>query len=206
MKKLFDFHRASWRLLATLLAVLGFAGVTTVVTTSAAQASDLGGPIARSEVIWRAQYWVDHQPGPYNQGAFSPGPGGDKSYRRDCSGYVSMAWHLNDNPWTGSLAGYAHEISRGDLKPGDIMLFAGTHTFLFDHWTDNNGNFVYYSFGSTPVKHRSANIGSASLDGHPNGSYRAYRYNKIIDDLPGKKKFVDMDFSGDGSADLLSTT
>ncbi|MBY8848046.1 hypothetical protein K7G98_04985 [Saccharothrix sp. MB29] len=51
-------------------------------------ASARGGPITRSEVIWRAQYWVDHQPGPYDQGAFSPGPGGDHDYRRDCSGYV----------------------------------------------------------------------------------------------------------------------
>ncbi|MET8765348.1 hypothetical protein, partial [Lentzea sp. NPDC004782] len=166
--------------LAAVFTVTAAAGVVTLPTS--AQASDLDGPITRSEVIQRAQYWVDHQPGPYDQGGWSPGPGDGHMYRRDCSGYVSMALHLKDVPSTATIANWGHEISRSDLKAGDYMNFAGTHTFLFDHWDDANGNFWYYSFGATPVKHLRTNINNSSLDGHPSGSYRAYRYNKIVDD------------------------
>ncbi|WP_196778088.1 C40 family peptidase, partial [Lentzea aerocolonigenes] len=168
--------------LAAAFTVVASAGA--VALPVAAQASDLDGPITRSEVIQRAQYWVDHQPGPYDQGGWSPGPGDGHMYRRDCSGYVSMALHLKDVPATASFANWGNAISRTDLKAGDFMLYPGTHMFLFDRWDDANGNFWYYSFGSTPVRHLRTNINNASLDGHPNGSYRAYRYKKIVDDAP----------------------
>ena len=83
------------RPLFAVLAVVLALSAGLVGTAPAGAASARGGPITRSEVIWRAQYWVDHQPGPYDQGGYSPGPGGDHHYRRDCSGYVSMAWHLD---------------------------------------------------------------------------------------------------------------
>ena len=44
-------------------------------------------------------------------------------YRQDCSGYVSMAWKLPGNEWTGSLAQYAEKITKAELQPGDILLF-----------------------------------------------------------------------------------
>lgn len=164
-----------------LAAVIALSGL--IVTAAPATADSVrGGEITRSEVIWRAQYWVDHQPGPYDQGAFSPGPGGDYNYRRDCSGYVSMAWHLNANPSTQGLPGFSHEIPRGDLRPGDILNSFYDHVFLFHKWEDGNGGFSYYSFGATPVRHLRANINDAYLDGHPNGDYKALRYNKIVED------------------------
>jgi hypothetical protein len=46
--------------------------VATAAISSPARAdfvSTRGGDIARSEVMERAQYWVDHQPGPYSQNA-----------------------------------------------------------------------------------------------------------------------------------------
>ena len=176
--------RAAARVAAVVLATAAStAALVTLHQTATAEASTLGGPITRAEVIARAQYWVDNQPGSYDQGAYSPGPDGDFNYRRDCSGYVSMAWHLDVNAWTGSLANYSHPIARSDLRAGDIMLDAGTHTFLFDHWEDGSGHFSYYTFGSTPVRHvTGASIYASYLDGHPNGDYQAYRYNKIIDD------------------------
>ncbi|MFD2468969.1 hypothetical protein [Amycolatopsis silviterrae] len=159
-------------------------GVQALSVAPAAQASDLGGPITRAEIIERAQYWVDHPPGPYNQKEWSPGPGGDRSYRRDCSGYVSMAWHINADPSTFTLPNFSHEIPRSELKPGDILNNITEHTFIFDQWLDGNGRFSYYSFGSTPVRHLTASMSDASLDGHPNGSYRAFRYNNVVDDVP----------------------
>ncbi|MFC0432488.1 M23 family peptidase [Kutzneria buriramensis] len=178
-------------LLATLPVLeLLLAGASVVAPTAAHAASTLGGPITRSEVISRAQYWVDNQPGPYDPNVTSAGPGGDGTYRHDCSGYVSMALHLAADPNTEGLPGYAVQIDRADLKPGDFLdrsagIYPGDgHTFLFDHWDDGNGNFSYYSFGSTPVRHLHTNINNGSLDGHPNNSYIAYRYKNIRDDGP----------------------
>ena len=160
-----------------------FLPATTPLPPSSPTSSVRGGTISRSEIISRAQYWVDHQPGAYNQGAYALGPGGDFSYRRDCSGYVSMAWHLNANAWTGSLAdSYSYQISRNDLKAGDILNSYWDHVMLFDKWIDKSkGTFGYYTFGSTPVKYRTANINDKTLDGHPNGDYQARRYTKVVD-------------------------
>ncbi|MGV9271054.1 hypothetical protein ACWDRR_41185 [Kitasatospora sp. NPDC003701] len=170
-------------LLAVVTLVLALAGTGLATAGGASAASTRGGPITRSEIIARAQYWVDHQPGPYDQGGYSPGPGGDFDYRRDCSGYVSMAWHLDANAWTGSLSdAYTYPIDRGDLRPGDILNNYTEHVFIFDRWLDGDGGFSYYSFGSTPVRHLTANIGDASLDGHPNGSFSARRYHNVIED------------------------
>ncbi|GAA3221527.1 hypothetical protein [Actinocorallia longicatena] len=144
--------------------------------------SALGGPITRTEVIARAQIWVDQQPGPYDQGGWSPGPGGDKNYRRDCSGYVSMAWHLDGSPGTSLIPNYATEIPRSQLRAGDVLNSFYDHVFLFHKWDDDQGGFSYYSFGSTPVRYLHANINNAYLDGHPNGDYKALRYDNIIDD------------------------
>jgi len=140
--------------------------------------------ISRSEIIDRAQYWVDHQPGPYDQSGWSPGPGTGPKYRRDCSGYVSMAWHLSWSASTWTLPSYSHEINRVDLRAGDILNSLEDHVFIFHKWIDDKGNFEYYSFGATPVKHRTANINDASLDSHPNGDYKALRYNNVIEDEP----------------------
>ncbi|TDQ00521.1 hypothetical protein [Labedaea rhizosphaerae] len=171
------------RPLLLVLATIAALVVAPVAAPQAHAASARGGPITRSEIIWRAQYWVDHQPGPYDQGAYSPGPGGDYNYRRDCSGYVSMAWHLDSNPWTGSLwDSYSFPIARADLRAGDILDSYYDHVMLFDRWLDAGGRFSYYSFGATPVKHLTANINDAYLDGHPNGDYGARRYTKVVED------------------------
>lgn len=148
----------------------------------AAADSARGGRITRTEVIARAQIWVDRQPGPYDQGGFSPGPGDGYNYRRDCSGYVSMCWHLDANPSTQGIPGYATEIAWSDLKPGDVLNSFYNHVFLFHRWLDGNGNFEYYSFGATPVSHDRANINDAVLDGHPRSEYKALRYRNIVDE------------------------
>ena len=83
----------------TLLSAAAAGGVGLTVVggirfAPSALASDLGGTISRSEVLKRAQRWVDLD-GPYSQDQGDAyGDGDGHSYRPDCSGYVSMAWHL----------------------------------------------------------------------------------------------------------------
>ncbi|BAJ32746.1 MULTISPECIES: hypothetical protein [Kitasatospora] len=156
--------------------------VTVATATTAQAASSVDGQITRGEVIQRAQYWYGKTIA-YNQGATYPDSSG-RAYRTDCSGYVSMAWHLGASPSTQGLPGYATEIPRSQLKAGDILNSFYDHVILFEKWDDAaHTTFSYYSFGSTPVKHiTGVSINAATFDSHPNGDYKAYRYNKIVDD------------------------
>ncbi|MFF4369032.1 hypothetical protein [Streptomyces sp. NPDC001594] len=131
-----------------LLLIAGAAAIAATAPTAAmaAVSSDRGGPITRSEVIWRAQHWMDQHP-PYNQKGSATDAGGDFRYRTDCSGYVSMAWHLNANPNTQGLDGHSHEIARDELRAGDILNSFYDHTLIFHKWEDDHGGFSSYSFG-----------------------------------------------------------
>ncbi|ANW17977.1 FG-GAP repeat domain-containing protein [Streptomyces clavuligerus] len=195
--------------LAAALAVSGTVAATAFTAPSAhaapsgsatapvAAASAVNGEISRSEVIARARFWLNKGI-PYDQGGSHPDQDG-RNYRTDCSGYVSMAWHLGTSANTQTLPGHSHEISRSDLKPGDILNSFYDHVILFEKWEDAaRTKFSYYSFGSTPVKHvTGVSINASHFDGRPNGDYKALRYNKIIDDGAAR------DFTGDGRDDLL---
>ncbi|MEV5429696.1 NlpC/P60 family protein [Streptomyces sp. NPDC052701] len=94
--------------------------------------------ITRAEIIDRAGTWVAAKVPYSTQAYWSDG------YRQDCSGYVSMAWKLPGNEWTGSLHQYADRISEEELQPGDILLFHhqadpanGSHVVVFGGWTDH---------------------------------------------------------------------
>ncbi|MET7302737.1 hypothetical protein ABZS54_28330, partial [Embleya sp. NPDC005575] len=160
--------------------------------------STVGSPISRSEVISRAQYWLGKGI-PYNQGGAYPDSSG-RSYRTDCSGYVSMAWHLEWSPNTQALPSFSHEISRSELRAGDILNSYYDHVILFDKWDDAaHTKFSYYSFGSTPVKHVTGmSINAPTFDSHPNGDYKALRYNKIIEDAPPTTNLLSI-----GSDDII---
>ncbi|KUO13685.1 peptidoglycan-binding protein [Streptomyces sp. DSM 15324] len=91
----------------------------------------------RAEIIRRAKEWVAAQV-PYSTSAYW-----SDGYRQDCSGFVSMAWQLPGNEWTGTLAQYGTRISKEELQPGDILLFhnpddpqKGSHVVIFGGWTD----------------------------------------------------------------------
>ncbi|MER8184697.1 hypothetical protein [Kitasatospora sp. NPDC094015] len=179
--------------LAASIAASG-AIATTALTATTAQAatSSVDGKITRGEIITRAQFWMNKSI-PYTQGGSYADSSG-RSYRTDCSGYVSMAWHLGTSANTQSLPGYSYEISRADLKPGDILNSYYDHVILFDHWDDAaHTKFSYYSFGSTPVKHvTGVSINAATFDSHPNGDYKALRYKNVVDDPTGNRVAVSM--------------
>lgn len=129
----------------SVLSALTFAGVGvatsgTLLSTAgpAHAASSVGCNITRSEMIERAKRWVDLRV-PYSQAQADAYPDGDgHRYRPDCSGYVSMAWHLPKKPdgWdfnTGDFASYSGKTylsSHDQLKAGDALLSAG-HIVLF---------------------------------------------------------------------------
>lgn len=93
--------------------------------------------ITRTEIINRAKTWVAAEV-PYSTSAYWT-----DGYRQDCSGFVSMAWGLPGNEWTGSLGKFGVKIKKEDLQPGDILLFhnsadpqKGSHVVIFGGWTD----------------------------------------------------------------------
>ncbi|MFD1079514.1 hypothetical protein, partial [Longispora fulva] len=75
---------------------------------------------------------------------------------------------------------------------------------LFNAWEADHVHYSYYAFGATPVHFvPRASINDTEIDSHPNGDYKAYRYNKIIDDTAVKNvqiREVMGDWDGNGSA------
>ncbi|MCX5198369.1 peptidoglycan-binding protein [Streptomyces sp. NBC_00249] len=93
--------------------------------------------IDRTTIINRAKLWLDAKV-PYSMSEYWT-----DGYRQDCSGYVSMAWNLGTNEWTGSLDTFATKITKDELLPGDMLLFhnpadpnKGSHVVLFGGWVD----------------------------------------------------------------------
>ncbi|MEU0474988.1 peptidoglycan-binding protein [Streptomyces olivaceus] len=106
--------------------------------------------LTRTEIVERAKTWVAAKV-PYSVTSYW-----SDGYRQDCSGFVSMAWKLSANEWTGSLAGLAERITKEELQPGDILLFhnasdpeKGSHVVIFGGWTDA-AHTVYTAYEQTP--------------------------------------------------------
>ncbi|GAA2425350.1 hypothetical protein GCM10010421_10030 [Streptomyces glaucus] len=154
------------------------------VTAAPAQAaSPIGGKITRSEILSRAQYWVDENV-PYNQAGYYPDPQGTK-YREDCSGYVSMAWHADQSYTTWTLPGISTDISNSQLLAGDALNYEDAHVVLFGGWQDKAaGTFTYFAENNPSVltNKYTANINGSSLAGWPTSYYQAIRYDNVVDD------------------------
>ncbi len=108
----------------------------------------------RADIITRAKQWVAAKV-PYSMTAYW-----SDGYRQDCSGFVSMAWNLPGNEWTGSLGRYGVRIAKDDLQPGDILLFhnpadpeKGSHVVIFGGWTDYTHTY-YVAYEATRPRAR----------------------------------------------------
>ncbi|MFD9335106.1 peptidoglycan-binding protein [Streptomyces sp. NPDC060028] len=151
--------------------------------------------LTREQIIARAQVWVNAKV-PYSMNRYW-----SDGYRMDCSGFVSQAWGLRDNQWTGSLASYGTRISKGELKPGDMLLFhnsanpvAGSHVVIFGGWA-NSAKTQYIAYDQT----RPHTLKRTTPYAYWNNSsrYVAYRYNNLASDgggesgtaFPGAGKF-----------------
>jgi hypothetical protein len=198
--KTFALKRFATTGLAVLLAAgIGVIGGTISSATSTPQAahaaSTAGGVISRSEVLSRAQSWVDegivYSPNAPTTYTYTDDANGH--YRDDCSGLVSMAWHLTSNPVTGDFqngAGPNHALtSLNDLKPGDAIVRTG-HIELFVGWGTYNGShgaFVYsFNTQNETVEnpYANTNFGSRGFNNDADmATYTPIRYDNIVDDV-----------------------
>ncbi|MET9837537.1 hypothetical protein ABZZ01_07030 [Streptomyces virginiae] len=191
---------------ALISAGLAATALTAVAAAPAQAASSKGGKISRSEVMARAQYWVD-QGVPYNQSGYHT-DGAGTNYREDCSGYVSMAWHATQSYNTWTLPSISTEISKSSMLPGDALNYTEAHVILFGGWKDKAaGTFTYYAEQNSSVltNKYTANINSSSVAGWPTNLYKALRYDNIVDDTqksyagvyrPSNQTFYERDGSG----------
>ncbi|MFD9391881.1 peptidoglycan-binding protein [Streptomyces sp. NPDC060000] len=114
-------------------------------------------PTTRADIIRRAREWVSAEV-PYSMNTYWY-----DGYRQDCSGFVSMAWNLPGNEWTGSLHQYGKRITKEDLQPGDILLFhnptdpeKGSHVVIFGGWTDYTHSYYIVYEQTRPTTRRQA--------------------------------------------------
>jgi hypothetical protein len=83
-------------------------------------------------------------------------------YRRDCSGYASMALDLpGPGLDTAGLAAHATPIGKVDLRPGDLLINpapdSAGHVVIFDHWVDATmTTYVGFEQSSDGGTHRRA--------------------------------------------------
>ncbi|MHC0432502.1 peptidoglycan-binding protein [Streptomyces sp. O3] len=151
--------------------------------TGASTAEAQARPITRAEIIDRAKRWIAAEV-PYSLEKYWK-----DGYRQDCSGFVSMAWNLGRNEWTGTLARYAVPIERDELRPGDILLFhnradpvKGSHVTIFGGWTDyTRGQYIAYEQARPHARRQATPYAYWS---HAR-SYRAYRYKALAPSAPG---------------------
>lgn len=145
-------------------------------------------------IVDRAQSWVDANVS-YSQTARYKNQYG--SYRRDCSGFVSMALGL-DEPGlpTANLLGKSEKISKGDLKLGDILLrhSGGTdgHAVLFEDWSkDDKSEYWGYEMSPSGIHHRK--IPYPYFSGHRPGDFTPRRLKSgagIGSDVPSYPKVM----------------
>ncbi len=140
--------------------------------------------ITRTEIVDRARTWVAAKV-PYSMTAYW-----SDGYRQDCSGFVSMAWKLPANEWTGSLATVADRITKDELQPGDILLFHnaadpenGSHVVVFGGWTDGTRT-AYTAYEQTPPHTRTRETPYAYWTN--SGKYLPYRYKGVTQGQAGK--------------------
>ncbi|MFE7269869.1 peptidoglycan-binding protein [Streptomyces sp. NPDC057623] len=146
------------------------------------QPAELSGPVktpatTRAQIIKRAKKWVSAKV-PYSMSKYW-----SDGYRQDCSGFVSMAWKLPGNEWTGSLGQYGVRIAKKDLQPGDILLFhnpanpeKGSHVVIFGGWTDHTHTY-YVAYESAPPHARRQTTPYAYWS--HSSRYLAYRYKGL---------------------------
>ncbi|MEV3992773.1 peptidoglycan-binding protein [Streptomyces sp. NPDC049837] len=131
----------------------------------------------RAEIINRAKRWVAAKV-PYSMEKYWT-----DGYRQDCSGFVSMAWNLAGNEWTGTLDRFGTRLDRSELQPGDILLFhnpadpnRGSHVTIFGGWTDYTHTF-YTAYEQTRPHAR--RLATPMAYWNNSSRYVAYRYKGL---------------------------
>ena len=172
-----------------LVGGLASAVVSTPIAASAA--SSVGGTISTAEVFSRAQYWVD-QGYTYSQSNYDTDAAG-RSYRDDCSGLVSEAWHLSTSYVTADFNvdnSLWHTIPWDSMQPGDAYVEHDStrdHIELFYGWvnpSDHSKGVWKYSFNNpgdtveNPFAANNRGNDGKVVDTSTSG-FHAIRYNNI---------------------------
>ena len=136
------------------------------------------GTITRAQIISRAETWLAEKV-PYSQTEWWTDANG--TYRQDCSGYVSMAWDLNQNIdfWTGNLNTVSHTIDPSQLLPGDNLMSV-EHTIIFAGWANaahTTFNFYEEAHPGTFARY----VVDAPLTDYTDQGFAAFRYDGVID-------------------------
>jgi hypothetical protein len=123
--------------------------------------------ITRAEVLARAHSWVAKRV-IYSQHRSYGG------YRRDCSGFVSMAWHLRRSYTSRSIRAVARRVPLSKLRPGDAVHTPG-HVAIFVRWK-NRAKRTYVAMEESrwgrPAMHHVRRLGRGA---------RALRYVRITE-------------------------
>jgi len=103
-------------------------------------------PPAIADAVTRAKSWTVVKV-PYSMSGYYTNQYG--TYRRDCSGYVSMIWNLGYSTTTDQMPKIAHPIAKSDLRSGDVLLNtasgASGHVLMFDSWA-NAAHTLYNAY------------------------------------------------------------
>ncbi|MER5486131.1 VCBS repeat-containing protein [Streptomyces sp. NPDC002812] len=172
----------------------------------AATSSSVNGSISRAEVLSRAQYWVD-QKVPYSQTTWVPDSLG-RPYRADCSGLVSLAWHLGSSLTTWTLPQVSTRLADlDDLQPGDALNNIDQHVVLFTGWTD--ASHTVANIIEEPRSGLTARKNTYTRDYINVANFKGYRYNKIIEGTPtapdaGMTDLTGGNFGGSAVADVIA--
>ncbi|GIH97710.1 hypothetical protein Psi01_83400 [Planobispora siamensis] len=228
------FHRSLGRWLAAgftlVLATLGLTAVDVAgIPRQAHAASSPNGMITRSEVLARAQNWVERNVR-YNKTRGSAtlitDVEGDNRYGPDCSGLVSMAWHITANAAKGgnSTSDFLRSAdidtlpSMHHLLPGDAILREG-HMELFARWKNEadhsqgawtyslngagnpDGNGWENDWAKGPAVNSHGQRGDESWSSMTS-QYIPVRYSRIVNDMHSKSG---SDFNSDGIGDVFAT-
>jgi len=193
-------------------------GVDTPATKSLAQGlSSRSGQISSDEILDRARSWYalcgynGNSPTAVPASCTSNGmwystentgdsdnhvdPEGAHSYRKDCSGFVSMALHLSQSYVTDTLPSALVQIAIDSLQPGDVVDAVGYgsdgHTFLFERWVDGaHTHYHAYDFGMTPIRHRTVQRSGADLDTSDGRTFTAWHYPKNTGPVRSERRDV----------------
>ncbi len=106
--------------------------------------------LSRAQVMERAEVWVARAI-PYSQTGWANAAGDSVTsskagWRRDCSGFASMAWALSVPGQSTRTFKYVSELtSKAALQPGDVLISYNNHAVVFGGWADPQWT-KYYAY------------------------------------------------------------
>ncbi|WP_199041720.1 hypothetical protein [Glycomyces salinus] len=165
----------SRRWLLRAAAVAPAVAVPSLIVASPAEAA-YRGKIKRSAVMLRARNWYNRNI-QYDMGATASDREKNHYYRKDCSGFISMCWHIKaPGLSTRTLPNIARQITWSALKKGDIVNSYDNHVMLFEKW-DGDHHIWIYDLANPALDMRHIRVRTLTLKQQ---NYVPRRYKNIV--------------------------